>query len=157
MNSAGPAAVAFGGAFYVYIHDVSIHAFILVTQKSHAFEQVAGDDQWRMVIIFATRAIADEWWRAVSTSQNVLLKGNITRITPQFYTHNTRQWNVYNFFTESRVQEVAERFRGKMFLDLENDQSGRGITIIPMQSIVDHSSGNWWVASCEPLTCFFAH
>lgn len=123
---AGRAAVAFGGAFYAYIHDV------------------AGDDQWRMVIIFATRAIADEWWRAVSTSENALLAGNITRITPQFYTHDTRKWNVYRFFTESRINKVADPFRGKMFLVLENDRGGRGITVIPMQSIVDHASGDWF-------------
>ena len=136
---------------------MSIYAFISVTQKSRSFEQIAGDVQWRMVIIFATRAIADEWWRAVSTSSNPLLKGNITRVTPQFYTHDTRQWNVYNFFTASQVQEVAEPFRGKLFLVLENDRSGRGITIIPMQSIVDHASGDWWVTSDKPLISFFPY
>ena len=96
-----------------------------------------------MVIIFASRTVADEWWHAVSTSDIPILKGNITRITPQFYTHDTRQWNIDNFFTEPRIHKIAERFRGRMFLDLENDRSGRGITILPTQSTVDHASGDW--------------
>jgi len=113
----------------------------------HAGKQIAGDIHWRMVIIFATRSIADEWWRAVSTSDIPILKGNIKRVTPQFYTHDTGQWNVYEFFTEQRIHQIAERFRGKMFLVLENDRPGRGITIIPTQSIVDHASGDWWVST----------
>jgi hypothetical protein len=53
-----------------------------------------------MIIIFARREIADEWWRVVSPSQISQLKGNIQRITPQFYNHHTAQWNVMNFFTD---------------------------------------------------------
>ena len=99
-----------------------------------------------MILIFASRTTADDWWRAVSTSNITLLK-DIQRITPQFYTHNTGKWNVTHFFTDSRVASVSAQFRGKLFLVLDNDRGGRGITIIPTQVIVDHASGDWWVFS----------
>ncbi|KAJ7236568.1 hypothetical protein B0H12DRAFT_1238456 [Mycena haematopus] len=125
-GTAGRPPVSFGGAFYAYIHDIS------------------NEHHYRMVITFASRAVADEWWRAMSTSTIDFLKDNIQRITPQFYTHNTAKWNFYSFFADPRVKGISDQFRGKMFIVLENDQAGRGITIIPMQSIVDHASGDWF-------------
>ena len=95
-----------------------------------------------MIIIFASREIADEWWRDVSTSQISQLKGNIQRITPQFYNHHPAQWNFMNFFTDPNLKPIADKFRGKMFIVLENDRNGRGITIIPLQCIVDNASGS---------------
>ena len=95
-----------------------------------------------MTIIFSSREVADDWWRAVSTSDITQLKGNIQRITPQFYTHNPEQWNFFYFFSETQVKTVSDQFRGKMFLVLENDRVGRGITIIPPQVIVDSTSGS---------------
>ena len=103
-----------------------------------------------MVLIFASRTTADDWWRAVSTSSIALL-GDIQRITPQFYTHRTGRWNVMDFFTDSRVASVSAQFRGKLFLVLENDRGGRGISIIPTQVIVDHTSGDWWVFSLNRM------
>ena len=95
------------------------------------------------MIIFASSDIADEWWRAVSTSTIPILAGNIQRITPQFYTHDVNLWNFYNFFTESKVTSISDVFRGKMFLVLENDRGGRGISIIPTQVLVSTTSGDW--------------
>lgn len=95
------------------------------------------------MIIFASREIADEWWRAVSSTNIDILKNNIKRITPQFYTHDTRHFNIFHFFVERRLKDISEKFRGKMFLVLENDRGGRGITIIPTQSIIDRASGDW--------------
>ncbi|KAF8970201.1 hypothetical protein BDZ97DRAFT_130909 [Flammula alnicola] len=122
----GRAAMAVDGPFYAYIH------------------YIADDATWRIVIIFASRAVADEWWRAVSTTSIDILKDNIKRVTPQFYTHNANQWNFYNFFGDYRLKEISDKFRGKMFLVLENDRVGRGITIIPTQPIVDRASGDWF-------------
>jgi len=101
------------------------------------------------VIIFASREIADEWWRAVSTSTIAILVNNIQRVTPQFYTHDVDLWNFYNFFTESSITSISSLFRGKMFLVLENDRGGRGISIIPTLTVVDTTSGNWWGSSLE--------
>lgn len=105
--------------------------------------QVAKDHTWRMVIVFASRLVADEWWRAISTSTVDFLKNNLQRVTPQFYTHNTQRWNFYHFFSDYRVRHISNQFRGKMFLVLENDVYGRGISIIPTQTIVDHANGDW--------------
>jgi hypothetical protein len=106
--------------------------------------QVNDDNTWRMVLVFSNRETADEWWRAVSeTSNSHMFKGSITRVTPQFYTHNVMLWNVFHFFTDHKVASVSSKFRGKLFISLEHDRGGRGITIIPTQSIVDHASGDW--------------
>jgi len=125
-NYEGRAATSFGGAFYAYIHNI---------QK---------DDEWRIVIIFASRSIADEWWREISTAKINLLQNNIQRITPQFYTHNVNQWNFFHFFTENKIKDISEKFRGKMFLSLQNNRGDKGFTIIPAQSVVDHASGDWF-------------
>ena len=104
--------------------------------------QIADDNTYRITLIFASRDVADQWWRAVSTSSIALLQ-SVKRITPQFYTHDVRVWNVYTFFTDARITTIADQFRGKFFLVLENDRVGRGISIIPPQTIVDYTSGNW--------------
>ncbi|KJA21864.1 hypothetical protein HYPSUDRAFT_675054 [Hypholoma sublateritium FD-334 SS-4] len=119
------AAVPPEGRFYAYIHNI------------------ADDNTWRYTLIFASRDIADQWWRAVSTSTVTLLQ-NIQRISPQFYTHDPRQWNICLFFTDPRVVTIADQFRGKFSMVLENDRVGRGISILPTQNIVDYTSGNWF-------------
>jgi len=96
-----------------------------------------------MVIVFASRAVADEWWRAISTGSNTILSNNIQRIAPQFYTHDPNQCNIFNFFTDYRFTSISNQFRGRMFFALDNDRGGRGISIIPPQEITDHISGNW--------------
>ena len=96
-----------------------------------------------MVIIFESSDVADEWWRAVSTSTIKALAGNINRVTPQFYTYNVDIWNVYYFFTETTIKSISDVFRGKMILVLENDRVGRGMSIIPPQVVVETTSGNW--------------
>ena len=97
-------------------------------------------------MIFSSRAVADEWWRAVSNTDLIFVAESIKRITPQFYTHKTAQWGVWQFFDDARVRGISDRFRGKVFFQLENDRGGRGISIIPMHTIVDHTSGSWWVS-----------
>ncbi|TFK67292.1 hypothetical protein BDN72DRAFT_899110 [Pluteus cervinus] len=141
----GRTASASCGPFYAYIHN-GLPRF-----------QIADDSSWRLVLIFSTRDIADEWWRAVSTSTITQLQNNIQRVTPQFYTHDTRIWNAYNFFTESAVSSVSALFRGKLFLVLENDRGGRGITVVPRQHIVDRTSGNWFCirSVAEPAQHWF--
>ena len=105
--------------------------------------QIADDNTYRITLIFASRDVADQWWRAVSTSSVALLQKNIQRITPQFYTHDPTQWNICFFYTDPRIASLADQFRGKFFMVLENDRVGRGISIIPPQTVVDYISGNW--------------
>ncbi|KAG1721755.1 hypothetical protein EDB19DRAFT_1917117 [Suillus lakei] len=94
-------------------------------------------DDWsaRFVIVFASRAVADEWWRVVSTSPR--FSDSVRRVTPQFFTHD--QANI----TESIQQDqVAARFIGKMFFTLLGDKDGRQLSIIPSFDFTDHVSGN---------------
>jgi len=115
------------GIFYAYIHSTE------------------DDTYFRMVIIFASRSVADEWWRAISSSTNALLADSVRRITPQLYTHTPTKINICYFFTLSQVRSIADPFRGKMFFSWEHDKGGgRGISIIPSQAITDYLSGNWF-------------
>jgi hypothetical protein len=97
------------------------------------------------VIIFASRAVADEWWRTLSTTSFTFVTDSIKRVTPQLYTHNSATWPVWYFYDDARVKAISDPFRGKVFFQLQNDRGGRGIDIIPMRSVIDHISGNWWV------------
>ncbi|KAH6916074.1 hypothetical protein BKA70DRAFT_1092326 [Coprinopsis sp. MPI-PUGE-AT-0042] len=100
------------------------------------------DNVWRMTMLFANRTTADEWWRAVSES--TVITNDIRRITPQYYTHDAAKFNVFNFFVDARIKSISDNFRGRLFLQLENDRGGRGISIIPSQTICDHVNGNWF-------------
>ncbi|KAG2155235.1 uncharacterized protein EDB93DRAFT_1247723 [Suillus bovinus] len=100
-------------------------------------------DNWssRYLITFASRAVADEWWRAVSTS-NTSFKDGIQRVDAQFYTHNTGLANAPDSLTTTGV---ATQFLGKVFFTLLNDLNlgSRGLNIIPpLDHFVDHISGN---------------
>jgi hypothetical protein len=91
------------------------------------------------VAVFASRAVADEWWRAVSTSTNTKYSDSIRRVTPQFYTHDTNQANASNSITDV---QVASKFLGKVFFTLLQDRDGRVLSIIPSPDFADHVSGN---------------
>jgi hypothetical protein len=105
--------------------------------------QPVDDNVWRLTLIFANRATADEWWRAIS--ENTVVGNDVRRITPQFYTHDAFRFNIYNFFLEASIKPLADTFRGRLIIQLENDRGGRGISIIPNQIITDHVNGNWYV------------
>ncbi|EEB91463.1 hypothetical protein MPER_10170 [Moniliophthora perniciosa FA553] len=103
------------------------------------------DNTWRIVMAFADSATADEWWRAISGTNNSLL-ADIRRLNPQMYIHNAAVFNIINFFIDSRLTEISKNFRGRLILTLQNDRGGRGIDIIPNQNVTDLVSGNWSVA-----------
>lgn len=93
--------------------------------------QIRDDNTWRLLIIFASCEVADEWWHAISSGSIPILSENVRRITPQLYTHDPNKCNLYNFFTNGQFKSISDRFRGRMFLTLENDRGGRGLSIIP--------------------------
>ncbi|PPR04151.1 hypothetical protein CVT24_010711 [Panaeolus cyanescens] len=109
--------------FYAYIHNIN------------------DDNTTRVLMVFANRETADEWWRAILTIPNVA--SAYQRISPQFYVHDTR-CNVLEFFTNDRFRPISEAFRGRLFLTLLHDRGGREFPIIPPLSITDHVSGNWF-------------
>ncbi|KAG1814357.1 uncharacterized protein BJ212DRAFT_1300660 [Suillus subaureus] len=103
-------------------------------------KQITDNSSYRYVIVFTSRAVADEWWRAVSTSAIVSFTDSIRRVNAQFYTHDVNQANAANSLTTTGV---ATQFLGDVFFTLLNDLGGRGLSIIPSPDhFVDHISGN---------------
>ncbi|KZP29218.1 hypothetical protein FIBSPDRAFT_778584 [Athelia psychrophila] len=108
----------------------------------HTYQMTILDEgMGRLLAVFASRAIADEWWRAVSTSAYAHF---IDRVAPQLYTHDAVQCNLGGFFDMPQFKPIADRFRGRMFFTMLNDRSGLDITMIPPQEINDHVSGGWY-------------
>ncbi|KAG2365231.1 hypothetical protein BDR07DRAFT_1481610 [Suillus spraguei] len=103
-------------------------------------KQITDDWSYRYVITFASREIADEWWRAVSTSTVGSFVSSVQRVNAHFYTHNIL---VANSATSLTTAGVANQFIGKVFFTLMNDQVGRDLSIIPpCDHFTDHISGN---------------
>jgi hypothetical protein len=95
------------------------------------------------MIVFANRATADEWWRAVTESIAAGYRRfeAAKRISPQFYTYNpdVKDGNIVNTITDDRV---AAKFLGRVFFILLNDRDARDLSIAPVLNYVDHISGN---------------
>jgi hypothetical protein len=91
----------------------------------------------RYVAVFANRAVADEWWRAVSTSANTKYSDSVRRVAPQFFTHDVSKANVASSITDT---QVASSFSGKVFFTLLPNNGG--LSVIPILDFADHISGN---------------
>ena len=115
--------------------------FLFMTRSAWC-HQPDNDIYWRYLIVFANRSVADEWWRAVSTSSNNYVACHIKRVTPQLYTHEPAAANVAATITTAGV---ATQFLGRVIFTLLPDRDGRAINVIPVQNITDHISGNWSV------------
>jgi len=94
------------------------------------------DDSWRYFISFSSPAIADEWWRAVSS--DATYSNSVKRINPQFYTHNVSQANA----SASLTSPVASRFVGKMFFTRVYNKGDYLTSIVPPLGRTDNVSGN---------------
>ncbi|KZP07436.1 hypothetical protein FIBSPDRAFT_804010 [Athelia psychrophila] len=103
--------------------------------------EVAAEGTWSLLGVFASRTVADEWWRAVSTSVHARF---IKRMAPQLYTYDAIQCNLSGFFDMPQFKPIADKFQGRMFFTQLNDKSELGTTIIPPQEITDHVSGGWY-------------
>jgi hypothetical protein len=101
------------------------------------------DDDQRLLMIFASRSVADEWWRSVSKGGHGALANSVSRITPQFYNHIPDQFDIRNFFTDQKVNAISNPFRGKVFFSLLNNRGGRTMDIVPTQPVTDHVNGGW--------------
>ena len=95
------------------------------------------------MIAFLNRATADEWWRAIADSVAAGYKKfeAMKRISPQFYTHDSRVNDSYidYTFTDDRV---AAKLSGCVFFTLLNDQDHPELSMAPVLNYVDHISGN---------------
>lgn len=109
--------------------------------------QINHDSTWRFVITFATRDVADSWYRAVTDSvANGYSKfAAVKRVTPQFYTHDPGAGNIQDTITDKRV---AADFLKRVFFTLMDDRGGRKQSIIPILSNnTEHVSGDRSVGS----------
>jgi hypothetical protein len=93
----------------------------------------------RYLITFASRGVADEWWRAVSTTTVVKFSESIQRVNAQFYTYNMARARISDSLA---TNGVATQFSNKMFFTLLDDESGRHLSVIPSPDFADHISGN---------------
>jgi len=108
----------------------------------YAYAKNINDDwSYRYLITFATRDVADAWYRAVTDSAAAGYQrfATVQRVTSQFYTHNPGLGNIPDTITDPKV---AQSLRGQVFFTLLNDRDGRIISIIPVLNYVDRSSGD---------------
>ncbi|KAL0070459.1 hypothetical protein AAF712_002291 [Marasmius tenuissimus] len=105
--------------------------------------RINDDWSWRYLIVFATRAVADEWWRAVSTSSNTAYSGTVVRVTPQFYTHDPSRANIAYSINDA---SVAKKFLGTVIFTLLPDRDGRAFQLIQPspEPITDYISNSWF-------------
>lgn len=96
------------------------------------------DSLYRYIALFASRVVADEWWRAVSTSANTKYSDSVRRVAPQLFTHDASKANAASSIFDA---QVASSFRGKVFFIRQPDDNGE-LSIIPILDFVDHVSGN---------------
>ncbi|KAL0064185.1 hypothetical protein AAF712_008907 [Marasmius tenuissimus] len=109
----------------------------------YAYAKQVGDvEHARFLIVFASRAVADEWWRAVSTSPDTAYSSKITRVTPQFYTHAEGG----NIIDSISMDNVAKDFVDLVVFTLLDDRNGRTFSMIPQgpDPITDYISYNWF-------------
>lgn len=111
------------GLFYVYAKNIN------------------DDWSYRYLITFATRDVADAWYRAVidSVAGGYQRFATVQRVTSQFFTHNPGLGNIPDTITDPKV---ALSLRGQIFFTLLNDRDGRILSVIPILNYVDRSSGD---------------
>jgi len=96
------------------------------------------------LLVFATRAASDEWWRALSapTAPNVTI--NIKRITPQFYIYDPLTITG-GVFLDIFMQLHFPQFINRVFVTYQfNGNLPQSISPLPRQEGADHVSGNWF-------------
>lgn len=64
------------------------------------------------MIIFANYAIADEWWRGMSTSSIIGFSDSVRHVNAQFYIHDMGQASVVDSLT---VNGIATQLLGQVF------------------------------------------
>lgn len=143
------------GLFFAYAKYVrtKLHIF---SQRSLVFAdifiyfiyqlQVNDDVIWRYLITFASRKVADQWWRAVtdSVANGYSRFSTITRVSPQFYTHNPYV-EAGSIFETVNDEKVAKKLLGKVLFTLLVDRDGRTPSVAPVLNYTDHVSGNRYV------------
>ncbi|KAG8984615.1 hypothetical protein FRB95_010116 [Tulasnella sp. JGI-2019a] len=108
----------------------------------YAYAKVINTD-WsgRYMITFATRDVADTWFRAVTDSVAAGYRRfeNVKRVSPQFYTHEDAERNISETINDPMV---APSLLGLVFFTLLNDKYARVLDPIPVLNYTDHLNGD---------------
>jgi len=107
----------------------------------YAYAKHAADDwSYRYLITFASRDVADSWYRAITDSvkRGYTRFSGIERISPQFYTHIPVGGTITETINDSNV---ALSLRGKIFFTLINDKDARVQSMVPRIKMTDHING----------------
>lgn len=106
---------------------------------------VAYPADYRYLINFANRDVADQFWRAIqkAVAEKVPQWDSIGRITPQLYTHNPALKNIIQSVLDPKV---APHLFDKIFFQLLASRDGvSSVGTIPSQAITDHITGRTYV------------
>ncbi|KAG8997445.1 hypothetical protein FRB94_007643 [Tulasnella sp. JGI-2019a] len=104
-------------------------------------KHIRDDSTSRYLITFATRDIADTWYRSVTDSVAAGFKkfANVKRVSLQFYTFDNDEGNIRETITDSKV---APALHGQVFFTLLNDRDQRILSMIPVLNYRDHINGD---------------
>ena len=126
------------GLFYAYVKDVRCRIFYVHNAFIYLILQVTNDAYYRYLAVFASRDVADEWWRAVTTAPSALIRNSIRRVTPQFYTHVAAQASVFTTLTDP---QGTPQFLDRVFFTLLPDRDGRALDVATPDHRRDRISG----------------
>ncbi|KZP23443.1 hypothetical protein FIBSPDRAFT_1042895 [Athelia psychrophila] len=105
----------------------------------YAYIANIGDEEtFRWQAVFANRAVADEWWRAMSASAHARF---IKRVAPGVYAQDATQRSLSGFFDIPELKPIAEMFRGRVQFTNLNDGTA---PTLPPREVTDHISGGWY-------------
>lgn len=96
---------------------------------------------YRYLITFANRDIADQFWRAIqkAVADKVPQWDSVARVTPQLYTHNPALKNIIQSVLDPKV---APNLFDKIFFQLLTSRDAvASVGTIPTQAITDHING----------------
>ncbi|KAG9006029.1 hypothetical protein FRB93_009130 [Tulasnella sp. JGI-2019a] len=123
----------------------------------YAYAKVFNTD-WsgRFMITFATRDVADTWFRLVTDSVAAGYKkfAGVKRVSPQFFTHDDAEGNIYDTIVDPMV---APSLLGLVFFTLLNDKGERVFNSIPVLNYTDHiNGGSFYIRSVvQPDTFWY--
>lgn len=96
---------------------------------------------FRYLINFANRDVADQFWRAIqkAVADKVPQWDSVARVSPQLYTHNPGLKNIIQSVLDPKV--APDLFDKIFFQLLASRDAVSNVGTIPIQGIPDHISG----------------
>jgi len=113
---------------------------------------------YRYIITFASRDVADEWWRVVSESDPVKY-GGIKRITPQLYTYLPAASPYVYIYSTITDTSCAAKFADRVLFAKVPERDSPTLSAIPPLQITDRVSGQTYFIRSQrvPNTFWWAN